>query len=106
MNRVRTDFKHDRDRLSVDRTCVDPTRLGRSAGVQKRTTLSAGDDSYCHQSAAIRYRLVFRTVDMSSKEDRRPEEGEEVGAIDPRQGPVPTEAPEDEGIVSCHYRDR
>ncbi|MBV9873778.1 MAG: hypothetical protein JO025_03530 [Verrucomicrobia bacterium] len=36
---------------------------------------------------------------MSSKEDRTPEEGEEeVGAIDPRQGPVPTEAPEDEGI--------
>jgi hypothetical protein len=49
--------------------------------------------------AAIRYRLVFRTVNMSSKDDRRPEEEEEeVGAIDPRRGPVPTEAPEDEGI--------
>ena len=36
---------------------------------------------------------------MSSKDDRKPkEEGEEVGAIDPRLGPVPTEAPEDEGI--------
>ena len=38
-------------------------------------------------------------MDMSSKDDRRPEdEEEEVGAIDPRRGPVPTEAPQDEGI--------
>ena len=42
---------------------------------------------------------MFRTVDMSSKDDRKPEEeGEEVGAIDPRRGSVPTEAPEDERI--------
>ena len=35
---------------------------------------------------------------MSSKDDSRPEEEEaEVDAIDPRRGPVPTEAPEDEG---------
>lgn len=50
------------------------------------------------QSAVIRYRLAFRTVNMSSKNDNRPEEEEaEVDAIDPRRGPVPTEAPEDEG---------
>jgi hypothetical protein len=48
---------------------------------------------------AIRHSLVFRTVDMSSKDDRRPEEEEEeVGAIDPRGGLVPIEAPEDGGI--------
>jgi hypothetical protein len=35
---------------------------------------------------------------MSSKDDYRPEEEEEVGAIDPRRGHIPTEAPEDEGI--------
>ena len=51
------------------------------------------------QSAAIRNRPAYRTVDMSSKDDRRPkEEEEEVGDIDPRRGPIPTEAPEDEGI--------
>jgi hypothetical protein len=39
---------------------------------------------------------------MNAKNQPRPEdEQEEVGAIDPRRGPIPTEAPEDEiGIDS------
>jgi hypothetical protein len=46
--------------------------------------------------------MLSRTHSMNAKNQGRPkEEPEDVGALDPRRGPIPTESPEDDtGIDS------